>query len=69
MAKIKSLSQMTNDELAEERIRLDEQIADLRDRKKAIQDEVDRRLQSPAGDAHTIADAGGIESQEEVGNG
>lgn len=69
MAKNKSLAQMNDDELAKERIALDEQITVLRAKKKAIQDEVDRRLQNPtANGAHNIADAGGIESQEKVGN-
>lgn len=68
MAKTKPLSQMTDEELAAERIELDQQIAVLRGKKKAIQDEVDRRM-GGAQAGHSISNAGGIESQEEVGNG
>jgi hypothetical protein len=65
--KKKNYQDMTDDELAEERIKLDEQIAVLRAEKKKIQDEVDRRQSSPAGGDYVIANAGGIDSSEEVG--
>ncbi len=64
---MEDLTSMTEDELAEARIRLDEQMQGLRQQKKAIQDEIDRRRSEPQG-AYTISNAGGIESEEGVGN-
>lgn len=58
---------MTEDELAEERIRLDEEMQALRMKKKSIQEEIDRR-RSVTQNAYTIMNAGGIESEEGVGN-
>lgn len=68
--KQKSYEGMTEGELADARIALDEQIAALRADKKAIQDEVDkRRAAERSGQAAvTISGAGGIESDEKVGN-
>lgn len=67
MAKDKPYELMSDDELAEARIALDIQIAELRTKKKEIQDEVDRRQAKPEGGAHQISNAGGIKSQEKVG--
>jgi len=44
----KLLQDMTDEELAEERIRLDQEMGELRAQKKLIQDEVDRRYTPPA---------------------
>ena len=43
----KSYTEMTDDELAEARIALDEQMQELRAEKKKIQDEIDRRYVKP----------------------
>lgn len=80
----KSYEKMTEDELADARIALDEQIAALRAEKKAIQHIVDKRRKAESespGDATpakkdplssfagaTISGAGGIESDEKVGD-
>lgn len=53
-----SLKAMTDEELAEERIRLDQQMGKLREQKKLIQDEVDRR-QVPIVNANHIIRLGG----------
>jgi uncharacterized protein (DUF342 family) len=65
--KMKAYEKMTLDELAEARIKLDEQMAKLRQEKKKIQNEVDLRQVAGPSTGHAITHAGGIESSEEVG--
>ncbi len=70
MAKKKDYKDMTDNELVEARIQLDEQIQALRAEKKAIQDVVDARLKAanPVSEGTTLSDVGGIESEEQLGN-
>lgn len=68
---MKDLKKMSEDELAAMRAEADEKIVELRNLKKAVQDEIDRRSLEkfaqglPPG--YTIAKVGGIESEEKVG--
>lgn len=64
---MKNYSKMTLDELADARIKFDKEIQKLRQEKKKIQDEVDRRQVAGPDTGHAITNAGDIESSEEVG--
>lgn len=67
--KNKPYEEMSEEELADARMALDEQVAVLRSEKKLIQNEVDKRraAERKGAGAINISNAGGIESEEKVG--